>query len=371
MPSKHRALFGLAWVACVSVTVGCLPDAAFKHRGPTQPEPLDDGWEIATPTSVGLDPVALSAIHDQLLREDRSFGAVAMMVIKDGKLVWETYLRSLADRDRINHIQSATKSVTSLAVGLARAHGHLLDLDATLGELLPDAVAGLDPQKAQITLDHLLTMRSGIDFENEDFALEMWLERPDDPLRHILSKPLYAAPGERFHYRDADPQVVSYVVQAAVGMREEEWVQRHLLSPLGISDYQWESGPDGASLGPDGLHLRPRDFAKLGLFLLDGCRWRGEALVPADYCTLATREHVPAEETDNPRRREALGYGYYFWTLPNDEGVYAAWGHGGQYLLIVPDKNMVLVQTGLPDTSNDLHGNELPDFIELTAPLWR
>ncbi len=365
-PRNYR----LPWLALIGLALAaCLPDGTLKHRGPVVPEQLDDGWEIATPASVGLDQAALAQLHEQLLREDRSFGTLAVLIVKDGKLVWETYLRSLADRDHYHHLQSSTKSVTSLAFGAARGAGFFPDLQATLGQLLPDAVRGLDPRKAHITLEQLLTMRSGIAFDNDVFSVEMWVNKPRDPLRYILQKPMYADPGERFYYRDADPQLLGYVMQAALGMHEEQWVRKQIFEPLGITDYYWESGPDGVTMAAHGLHLRPRDFAKLGQLLLEGCAWHGTQLVPQAWCDAATSAHVPPKDTQI-QGGEQLGYGYYFWVLTGD-GAFSTWGHGGQFVLVVPAKQMVLVQVALPDTSGDLNGTSLPDFVELTAPLWR
>lgn len=361
------------FLSVLCMAAGCLPDGDMKHRTTVVPEALDDGWTIDTPENVDLDPVALAELHDALLREDRSFGTLAVLIVKQGKLVWETYLRSPADRDHYHHLQSTTKSVTSLGFGAARGAGYFPDLDADLAQFLPDAVAGLDSRKGQITLQQLLTMRSGLDFDNDVFSVEMWVDHPADPIGHILNKPMYADPGERFYYRDADPQLLGYVMQSQLGMSEEQWVRAHLFEPMGIDDYFWEAGPDGVSMAAHGLHLRPRDLAKLGQFLLDGCVWNGEQLVPAAWCQQATQTHIPPAQTVQTAmqdRSEPLGYGYYFWTLPNDNA-YSTWGHGGQFALVVPDKEMVLVQVALPDTSGDLHGTGLPDFIALTAPLWR
>jgi CubicO group peptidase (beta-lactamase class C family) len=172
----------------------CWFDEPLKHDLGVVPEPLADGWNIATPDSVGLSAEALSRIHAALLREDRFVGALGMLVVKDGKLVWETYLRSRADRDRYHHVQSVTKSVTALVFGTARDRGYFPDLSQNTGQLFADEMPGLEPIKATITLQQLLTMTSGLDFDNLDFDLEMYTFHHSDPLRYILEKPMYAAP---------------------------------------------------------------------------------------------------------------------------------------------------------------------------------
>jgi CubicO group peptidase (beta-lactamase class C family) len=343
----------------------CLPDEHWKRRGPTEPEALADGWGVDTPESVGLDPDVLAAIHDELLREDRHFGTLGFMVVKDRKLVYETYLVDADDRDRLHHVQSMTKSVTSLAFGIAIDRGLIGSVDETLGDYLPQAVfEGLDERKPEITLEQLLTMRSGIDFDNDTFSLETQVDRPRNTLRYMLEKPLFADPGKRFVYRDVDPSLISYVIEAAAGERLADFVRQNVFEPLGIEDFHWEAMPDGASTGAHALHLRPRDTAKLGQLMLE-CFEGESALVSQAYCSEATSLAVSPDETLGTRLDR--GYGYYFWVLP-DYDAFAAWGHGGQYLLVVPDQDLVLVQVALPDS--DLHGGQLEDFVALTRPLF-
>jgi CubicO group peptidase (beta-lactamase class C family) len=360
--------FIVAIVALTFAAGGCFLDQPYKHRGPTKPENLGDGWSIATPASVGIDEAVLAAIHDEILREDRHFGILGLLIIKSGQLVFETYTRSLADRDRYHAIQSATKSVTSLILGAVRDRGLLPPLDTTLCSILGSTdCAGLEPQKQQITLEHLLTMRSGIAFDNDDFSTEIMVDKPANPLHHILSKPMYAAPGERYYYRDADPQLIVYALQRLTGRTEESLAVEYFFGAMGITHYLWETVPDGASTGAFALHLRPRDLAKFGQLMLDGGKWAGAQLLSPEWCTLATTAKVATFDgpTDNP-----LGYGYYFW-VPTTPSSYAFWGTGGQFVLVVPAKQLVLVQVGLPDASGEMHGSGLLDFIALTRPLWQ
>jgi CubicO group peptidase (beta-lactamase class C family) len=354
-----------ALVLAIAGATACLPDADWKRRGETRPEDLDDGWEAASPESVGLEEGALEQIHEQLLREDAHLGALAFLVVKDGYLVFETYLRSDADRDHVHAIQSVTKSVTSMAFGIARSHGAFPSLDEPLEHILPEPFFDRHDDKRRITLEHLLTMRSGIDIDNDHFAVELLTDRPDDPLGYILDKPLFATPGEQFDYRDADPQLLGYALQHETRQREEDFVREHLFEPLGIEDYSWEAAPDGTTLAPFGLHLRPRDLAKLGQLLLESCGYGDGSVLPVEWCLEATRSHISPDEAG---QGEPRGYGYYFWTLPEHDA-FAAWGHGGQFILVAPAHDLVLVQVALPDA--ELHGSELMDFVQLTAPLYR
>jgi len=358
----HPRRCALALFAMLS---SCLLDQEFKHKNPTTPAPLADGWAIAAPEDVGLSPAALSAIHDELLRADRFVGALAFLVVKDNRLVFETYLRDPADRDRPHHMQSTTKSVTSALYGIARARGLMPGMDATLCSLMPDECVGLPAAKQGITLEHLLTMRSGLNVDNSDFSLEMWVDNPADPIRYLLDKPLYANPGERYYYRDADPQLLGYALQRQLGQTEEAFARTALFGPLGITDYYWDHGARGESMAAHGLFLEPRDLAKFGQLMLDGGAWLGEQVVPADWCVAATSHQVVPD--DQPR----FGYGYYFWIVP-EAGGYSTWGHGGQYAFVVPRRRLVLVLVSHPDSDpTQLHGGMLGDFVDLTRPLWK
>lgn len=342
---------------------GCWLDGDLKQRRTTVPEALDDGWQIATPESVGLQPAALEALHTEILREDRFVGMTTFLIVKDGKLVWETYLRSPEDRDVPHHVQSITKSVTSLAVGGAIARGELSGVDATLPELFPVEGAEVDPVKQSMRLDDILTMRSGIDLDNDHFGIELWVDKPRDPLRYILAKPLYAPPGERFFYRDVDPQLAGYALTRATGRSERDLLDERLFSPLGISDIRWEAGHDGVTHAPHSLRIRPRDLAKIGQLVLQRGRWNGEELVPAAWIDEATRTHVLSGQTDP--EGEPIGYGYYFWIVPGLG--FTMEGHGGQNVFIVPDRQMVIVALGYPDA--ELHGSRIRDFVPLVTML--
>lgn len=342
----------------------CLFDEPLKHDLGVVPEPLADGWSIATPESVGLSAEALSRIHAILLREDRFVGALGMLVVKDGKLVWETYLRSRADRDRYHHIQSVTKSVTALVFGTAQDRGYFPDLSENTGELFADEVPGLDPIKATITLQQMLTMTSGLQFDNVDFDLEMYTFHHCDPLGYILAKPMYAAPGERFYYRNADPQLVSYALQRVTGSSERALAEAWLFGPLGIDDYYWQSdADDGATIAGNGLHLKARDLAKLGQLLLNRGQWDGATVISPTWLDEMTGAQIASEFNDE--NGQPIPYGYYWYAVPSG---FAAWGNGGQYVLVDPARQLVIVQIALPDTAG-LDGSTLPEFLDLVREL--
>jgi CubicO group peptidase (beta-lactamase class C family) len=348
-------------MSLVTLAASCvLLDAETKHRFTSVPEDIGDGWTIGTPEDVGLDPDRLAAMHDELLREDQFFGTKGVLIAKDGLLVFETYLRDPADRDHVQNLQSATKSVTSLLKGIAIDQGLLGGVDTTACYVLGEACAGLSSAKTTITVEHLLTMKSGLDLDNEDMAYELTVREPDDPLRYLLELPLYADPGEEYDYRDVDPQIESYVLQELAGRPEEAYARDALFPLLGIEDVYWQDLHDGASTGAFSLHLRPRDFAKLGQLGLEGGTWAGQRVVSEAWLDEATSIHVADAS-------EGWHYGYNWWISPEGDAITAS-GHGGQFAMWFPDENLVAVQVAFPDAG--LHGNEPGTFYDLVRALW-
>jgi CubicO group peptidase (beta-lactamase class C family) len=335
-------------------------DAPYKFRNTTVPEDLGDGWPVGRPEDVGLDPAALADLHDEILQEDQFFGTLGVLIAKDGVLVFETYVRDPADRDQVQHLQSATKSVTSTLVGIARDRGILDSVDTTLCSIVGSECDGLEDAKYDITVRHLLTMRSGLDLDNEHMAYDLVIEEPDDPLRYLLELPLFADPGEVHNYRDVDPQLNAYALETLTGQSESAFAEEALFQPLGITDSYWVELVDGANTGAFGLHLRPRDFAKLGQMALDGGVWGDVQVVSSEWLEEALT-------VDEPDAWEGWGYGYNWWVSPDGDAFTAA-GHGGQFAMWVPDEHLLAVQVSLPDA--ELHGSEPQDFYDLIRPLW-
>lgn len=162
---------------------GCIPDGELKIGFNMTPQALDDGWETSTPTKEGFSEEMLRQAYERFF-SDEYVTAISLLVVRHGKLVAEGYCRSLNDRDVIRNIQSATKSVTSLVFGQARALGYVDHVDQELYAFVPLAFDD-DPRKRAITLRHLLTMRSGIDFPNSDFSVELISEAPREQTRYI------------------------------------------------------------------------------------------------------------------------------------------------------------------------------------------
>jgi CubicO group peptidase (beta-lactamase class C family) len=262
----------------------------------------------------------------------------SVSVIRNGYLVCDAYVHPF--RPRTKHvIHSCTKSIVSALIGIAIEDGHIQGVDQRVLELFPErSPAHIDGRKEAVTLEHLLTMSSGLDCQ--DSYLYRWkgieeIRASEDWVQYVLDLPMARAPGTYFEYCNGASFLLSALVGETTGMNALAYAERHLFGPLGISDVDWPSNPQGISIGWGGLHMQPHDMAKFGYLYLQGGRWDGEQIVPAEWVQASTREHIPATLQD--------GYGYQWWT--DDSGYYTALGYAGQFIYVLPEQDVVVVFT--------------------------
>jgi CubicO group peptidase (beta-lactamase class C family) len=303
-----------------------------------------DGWEISTPAAEGFNEAMLRSAISPYFSDDRYVTAISLIVVRNSKLVVEAYVRDRNDRYQKRQIQSIAKCITSLVFGIARDMNYFGDLDQKLYEIVPNAFDG-DVRKRGITLRHLLTMNSGLDFDNDDFAHELFMEKQKDVMKIILAKPLFALPGQLYDYRDCDPQLLSGALHVQSGHTLDEMAQNSLFGPMGIADYYWERNEDGDSWASEALFMRPRDLAKIGQLVLNKGKWNDRQLVSqtwVEQCT-SIQSNPNSGQPDNVR----FSFGFYWRIQPNNVA-FEANGAGGQQILIIPDRNLVIVFTCEP-----------------------
>jgi CubicO group peptidase (beta-lactamase class C family) len=326
---------------------GCLEDSKLKIDLNMEPAALNDGWEISTPVDEGFDESALREAYNLFFSENDYVTGISLLVARNGKLVTEGYCRrDMKDRDVKRNIQSATKSFTSLVFGIAWDMEYFDNLDQKLYDIIPeDFDANL--KKRDITLRHLLTMKSGLEFNNNDFAEELHVDSRKNQMKYILAKSLYADPGTEYWYRDCDPQLLGGAILKQTSMRLDAIADENLIGPMGITDYYWEKNADGHNWAAQALYMRPRDMVKIGILILNEGTWKAQQLVSEEWIEQST-----SIQTEFP----APDYGFYWWIyepdyprLPEVRAITAE-GSGGQMLLIVPEKELIIVMTSEPYT---------------------
>jgi CubicO group peptidase (beta-lactamase class C family) len=345
-----RSLFRLAGLWLFSQCLGCLTDPQIKVPFPgAEPLEMSDGWELSTPEAEGLDPVQVKRVYEDFFSEERFPTLRSLLIVRHGKLVAEGYSRDPRDRDRFHHVQSVTKSVTSLLVGIAQAEGLVGSLDTPLYDLMPEHFDE-DMGKRAITLRHVLTMRTGLEFGNKEAETGPYIYSGGSSVAYVLRRPLVSEPGASFYYHDLNPQLASGVLQVATGMAPEAYAQERLFGPLGIRDYQWEKHADGLNFGAFGLWLRPRDMAKIGQLMLQEGVWDGRQIVPREWIEASTRIYANGD------------YGYYWW-ISQENRVYRASGDGGQRIFVDEGNNLVIVLTGDPGSKSWVLSQGMDDLF--------
>ena len=342
---------------------GCVGEGALKLDDNRTPADLDDDWEIATPASQSIDPVAIDDAYQRFFSDDEFRNGISLLVIRNGLLVAEGYARRMSDRSELEAVQSVTKSISSLLTGIAIDEGLVSSLDLTINDIYPDKLTDHSDWQG-ISLKHLLTMSSGIDFDNDHFAVELATEEPADTIDYILSKPGYSTPGAEFFYRDADPHLLSYALQKLSGQSLADYAKTRLFEPLNITHYDWLRDDNGISFGAYGAFLIPRDLAKIGQMVLQGGVWNGQQIVSSDWINQSTQKQI---ENTLPTT-EDYDYGFYWWIIP-ELNAYTAWGHGGNFITVIPDKQMVVVLTSFPNSGTEA-GSHLDEFMLVLRKLY-
>ena len=340
-------LAALLTASCTATTTR--RDGAVSSASPTALAPL-----LPFPTSeadLAVDQELAAALDREFTSEDYA-GLLSVIVLADGRTAYERYFDSVATDH--HHVWSVTKSIVSTLVGIAIGEGKISGVDATLAQLLPDHAEDMRPVVAGITLEQLLTMTAGLpgDLPGSDDAVASILEqRPFDP-------------GNEFLYANNSVHLVAAILVEATRIPLLAYARDVLFDPLGIptrpadqptftdwsdltdlSGFGWYVDAQGINLGALGISLRAQDMAKIGLLYLDHGVWQGEQVVPAEWVTRATTEHVPLEVgVEGFAPAGEVGYGYLWWTSRVDgDAAYSANGSFGQRIFVVPDRDLVVV----------------------------
>jgi CubicO group peptidase (beta-lactamase class C family) len=307
-----------------------------------------ESWATSTPEEQGMDSGKLKALMAYIDEHDMAVDSI--LVVRHGRIVLEEYGPGYTPSLR-HPLYSVTKSVTSMLVGIAIDQGFIEGLDVPVTRLLPDYdSANPDPRREQMTLEHLLTMSDGIDWREHDFPYEDdrnivgQAELSADAVQFVLDRPMARAPGEAWAYNSGASILLGAILEEATGRNLVLFAREVLFDPIGVGTVYWEQMSDGHYQTGGGLHMAPRDMARLGYLMLHNGNWNGEQIVPADWVARSTRTHYQAFGP--------YGYGYQWQILPGGRG-YRAEGLYQQYIYVLPEADMVIVATA--DIHASLH----------------
>jgi CubicO group peptidase (beta-lactamase class C family) len=311
------------------------------------PQTLDDGLTLSQPETEQMDATALTEIYKYVYSKDNLWPLRSLLVFRNNKLVAESYLKDKDDITTRHIIWSCTKQVLGVLIGKALEDGVLVNLNDPISDYFDRELNGHNDKK-NITLRNLLTMQSGIAFENngpgsdDDLLLR---QIPENSVDFILAKPLIAEQGITFDYHDGNPHLLSAIIQKKVGKPTDVWADAVLFERIGFRNYEWVRYKDGITMGGWGILTTPREMAKVALMVADSGRWKGEQIVNAEWIRAMTTPYIKNAYLD-------FSFGYYWW-IDEDRDMYFMDGHGGQFAFIVPRKNLVIVMTSFPQTLDD------------------
>lgn len=306
---------------------------------------------LAGPASLNLDAAASAASKLPRLH--------SLLVSWRGELVLERYFNG-ARPTRLANMKSASKSVISALVGIAIDRGHIPSVRQPIGSYFQDLLsADKDPRKRSITVEDLLTMRSGLE-STSSRNYGAWV-LSGNWVRYALRRPLVSQPGASMEYSTGNTHLLSAILTKASGKSTWQFAQENLAKPLGFSLPQWPRDPQGVYFGGNDMLMTPRQMLSFGQMYLNGGRLDGRQIVPSQWV-----EHSLVVRTTSRRDNERYyGYGWWIRELGGQQTFYA-WGYGGQFIFLVPALDLVVVTTSssTPGTERRDHLRAIYDLVE-------
>jgi CubicO group peptidase (beta-lactamase class C family) len=283
----------------------------------------------------------------------------SILISKDGKLVYEQYFNGW-NKDSLHDSRSAFKSITSLLTGISVDKG-LIDVNQKVYSFFPEYknFSGNNACKKDMTIEHLLRMKSGFDCEefNDGKDCETDMMASKDWVRFSLDLPMKNKPGTVWAYTSCDPMILSGIISRVAKMSIMDFAKKYLFDPMGIKHYRWTIDPSGYGMTAGSFYILPSDMAKIGQMMLQKGMWNGQRIVSTAWLEQSTSTPVPIPDFSFVKFSRAVVaipqptyYGYYWYkeeirTKTYQENVLFASGNGGQYLMVIESLGIVVVFT--------------------------
>lgn len=312
---------------------------SLPHNSTPKPLPvlnkLSSPLPRATPEHAGIESKYLEDFYREVSYTKKT-GVHSLIILRDGKVISEGYFNPY--RKNIWHVtHSLAKSVTGTAVGLAIDEG-LFGLDDKVIDYFEDKTNLFLPKRSRaITVRHLLTMSSGIAFNEISEAVE------NNWVKGIFTSGTIFEPGEKFVYNSMNSYLLAALITVTSGQTVMDYLHTRLFSPMGFGSIAWETCPAGIEKGGWGMYILPEDMAKLGLLYLQNGRYcingKTHQLLSEKWVREATKTQISGSNKET--------YGFQIWTGP--DGSFIMSGMFGQYILALPKQNILIVaNSGTP-----------------------
>jgi len=298
----------------------------------SQPQP----WPVSQNFNETEMPSALQAELDAIKN-------IGVVVIKNDSLFYEKYRIGYSDSSWSGSFSMA-KSIASLLIGVAIKEGKIGSLEDPVGKYIPEFNEG---EKAKVKIIHLLTMSSGSDWDesySNPLSTTTELYYGSDVYKTATGVKIIKEPGTYHDYKSGDSQLLGLILEKATGKSLSEYASEKLWKPLGAEHpAKWSTDKkNGHTKSYCCFNSNARDFARIGQLMLDSGKWKGTEIISPDYY----QKSIAACAINDENGSQCSYYGYQWWLVPYKPGVFYARGILGQYIIIIPEKNMVVVRLG-------------------------
>jgi CubicO group peptidase (beta-lactamase class C family) len=330
-------------LAAIFLAAACAPAQRHSLRDYARERVKPDtAFAYASPREVGMDSKKLETLLSEI--DEKKLEIHSISILRDGKLVMDAYGTPRASKAPLtpsdwHELNSLAHGVVSLLVCIAQEEG---TFPAGNSPVMPwfakDGVKNRNADKDAITIDDLLTMRSGIDW-NDDVDSDLLIKSPNGA-KAVLDKPMFAKPGKEWRTNNGEAQIVSEIFKRSTGKTLKRFAAERLFEPLGIVSFDWKADRSQTTFGSWGLSMAPRDFLKIGYLCLKGGSWKGKQIVPEERFANSI---IDRSVTTYPDERVAL-----LWWKPSFGG-FAAYGWLGQTMYILPEQDLIVLITANMD----------------------
>lgn len=319
-------------------------------------------WSYCEPSEVGLDNSLLEDMDSYVeTKIQDGYDMHSILIVKDGYIVAEKNYNRYFDEDIEHNVYSCTKSVTSALIGIAIDQGYI---DSVGQKILPlfDSydLENYSTLKEEISIKHLLTMSAGLEWHELDFAYGdsrntfRSFSSSEDKVKFVLDQPMETNPGTLQNYNTGLSHVLSAIIQKTTHTRLDSFAITNLFSRIGIDSFSWPTDGNGIIQGGSELRLTPRNMARFGYLLLKNGEWDGDKILSSEWVNDTQQWHLDFQH------KPGFGYGYQYWI--SSFGAYCAVGYKGQWIMIFPEHEMVVVFTNDFDPSSQEEW-DFPEYL--------
>ena len=375
----YRQYFILIAICLIWLTSCSQPHIRNTNYNYTTPELLNESIEIDNIIKANIDSNKIIELTKLILKD--SFPNIhSLLIAKGNKLVYENYFSGKDERwgwglgyakhdtNILHDIRSISKSVVAVCIDLAIQQQKIKNIDDPIFNYLSDYTQYKTPQNEKITIRHLLTMSSGIKWEENSIPHgtstnnETQMEKSKNPIKYVLSQPIDTLPGKFWNYNSGGVQVLAEIIRSASGLTIDNFADSFLFKPLGIKNYKWirmqsdfssflehyfrKKNKSKFPAAASGLRLTSRDLLKFGLLYLNNGKWNNKQILSENCVT----ETLKTQILQDSKSSSTNGYSYLFWTQTSSINaeqfdLVIARGNGGQRIFINKKLNLIVVIT--------------------------